>query len=274
MRQLPLLIEQTADLRQRPDFELLSLCFDDPSRRELVDKAIADYGISHAVLWNETGSPERSNMADWNIPGFPTTLLIDPQGNIVLELAVDNYLRENLLFFLDHWTGATGFSLQIEPYRAAGSGNAAEADSAAEVESVLGNDPFAEQRIAPDANQSISVGIVLYNPDHQPLDVQVDVRMEKTELFDEGPVHRIMGVMHDVDYRAQGRLLDYRAEFPVFGDEHHVIVVDDLDGVLDFEVEVAVPVPGSEALNGGQGLFYRKKVHVFTTTAYIMYQLD
>ena len=60
----------------------------------------------------------------------------------------------------------------------------------------------------------------------------------------------------------------------MFGDEHHVIVVDDLDGVLNFEVEVAVPVPGSEALNAGQGLFYRKKAHVFTTTAYIMYQLD
>lgn len=231
MGQLPQLISETSELRKRSDFDVMTVSFDDPERQADVDRVIKEYKIKHTVVWDPIESTSLSNKADWNIKAFPTTMLINPQGNIQTSIDIDENLEENLLYFLDHQGTLAATGLSVTPM----------AD--------------AEGNVVPDENGAISVAVDLYSPDHAALDVMVDVTAIKMTYDEENdPEHTGQPEYVSIDYRETGMAPDFTASFDEFGNYYHEFQVADLDNVAYVMINVSVPIRGTEQLNGGEGL--------------------
>ncbi len=151
MGQLPSLIEQTAELRDRSDFQVVTVSHDIPDRQSELDRVIREYGIEHTVIWDHREATDLSNKADWNIKGFPTTVLINPAGTIQTSMSVDEHLAENLRFFMDSANVIPAIGLSIVPVR------------------------DADGKVRPDANGEITVALDLYSPTHDPLEASISL---------------------------------------------------------------------------------------------------
>jgi hypothetical protein len=221
MGQLPQLISETSELRKRSDFEVLTVSFDDPERQSDVDKAIRDFKIKHTVVWDPINSTSLSNKADWNIKGFPTTLLINPDGVIQSSIDIDEHLEENLLYFLNSSSDLPPLGLSLTPLT------------------------DTDGKVVPDGNGEFGLSLDLYSPEHLPIDVTFSVNggtlvgyeLPAEEEAGEGPGKPTL-----------------TASFDSFGNYYKEFRLKPDEGSKYLFVVVSVPIPGTEELNDGAGL--------------------
>ncbi|MCB1216834.1 hypothetical protein KDL44_05545 [bacterium] len=230
MGQLPFLLDETRTLRKRDDFAVFTVAFDNPDREKDVDKVIRDKRIPHVVVWDHREATDLSNKADWNIKGFPTTMLINPDGIIQASIDIDEHLEENLLYFLNQDSAPPPIGLSISK-QTDEEGNA-----------VVGEDGM------------VQLTVDLYSPDHSDLEVLVDVMGGKVSYDEENDPEHENPNYESFSYRDEGRAPDFTASFGQFGSYSQTVPLAVEDGMSYLFVVVSVKLPGTEELNGGEGL--------------------
>lgn len=73
----------------RDDFALLSVSGDYPDSMDELRPMIEEYGITYPVLHGLDG--DEPDLHDWDILGFPSAFLINPQGVVLLETHIGEY---------------------------------------------------------------------------------------------------------------------------------------------------------------------------------------
>ena len=224
MGQLPHLLEETKNLRKRSDFAVFTVAFDKPERQADVDRVIRQNRIRHTVIWDPVESSTLSNKADWNIKGFPTTVLVNPDGIIQASIDIDENLEENLLYFLNSSADMPPLGLSLTP---------------------LAN---AQGEIVPDENGEVSLSLDLYSPEHLPLDVTFSVS-GGTLVGYEQPAEKEAGENPAAPVKPT-----LTATFDEFGNYYNEFKLKPDEGSKYMFVVVSVPIPGTQDLNDGAGL--------------------
>jgi hypothetical protein len=91
---------QTDALRDRSDFAVLSVSFDEEKTLPALRKLIRKHHITFPVLYFGNQDAHWGSH-DWNIEAVPEAYLIDPQGNIVLVTWVNENFTQMMQYFLD-----------------------------------------------------------------------------------------------------------------------------------------------------------------------------
>lgn len=101
---------------------------------------------------------------------------------------------------------------------------------------------------------SVRLTIDVYSPTHEDLEVMVDVMGTKISYDDEkDPEHKEPNY-EPVNYRDEGRAPDFTASFSQYGSFTKDVMLTPEEGMGYLFVVVSVKIPGTEALNGGEGL--------------------
>ena len=150
---MPALIEDTAELRKRPDFEVWTLTLDRGSYydkiREFMRKAGLNRRTGIPVLWHgpdddACGAPE------WHTSAVPTGVLINPQGVVAytrgggIALSTVEFLMENPDFRL----------------------------------------PVLDSQWVLNEDRTVDVSVQAYSPDRTPLECSVDTNVQVWFVYD------------------------------------------------------------------------------------------
>ncbi|MCH7472166.1 TlpA family protein disulfide reductase [bacterium] len=233
VRLLPDIVRLHQRYGDRVDFALLSVSLDSPSTMDGLREQIRIHGITYPVL-NYHADDGSAGTFDWQIDGVPTTLLLDPQGNIVCEAWVDESFDELLTFFLDAAEPRPPYGLSIS-----------------------------YEKLDP---TTYDVTISVYSPTHQPLALELDFG----QLLKEYWAQDKSGERVKLDEVPQGEkwntsswytLEEYSAEpavlvFGEFGAAARTIRVTVPEAENEWYVAFSATLvyPGSEALFGGEGI--------------------
>lgn len=230
MGQLPHLMDETRDLKKRNDFAVFTVSFDNPDRQENVDKVIRDFKIDHPVVWDHREATDLSNKADWNIKGFPTTVLVNPDGVIQASMHIDENLEENLLYFLEQDSIPAPVGLAV---------------SAATDE---------EGKAIVNEDGNVILTIDLYSPTHEDLEVSISASGTRVVYDEENDPEHESPQYEPVDYKELGMVSDFTAEFTAYGNTRRQFALEAFDNMSYAFVSVSVKLPGTGHLNDGDGL--------------------
>lgn len=230
MGQLPHLMEQTSELKKRSDFAVFTVSFDNPDRQAEVDRVIREYGIDHTVIWDHRDTGDLSNKGDWNIKGFPTTVLINPDGVIQASMDVDEHLEENLLYFLEQDSVPPPIGLDIK----------------------VETDDEGKAMVNDDGNVMLNVDV--YSPTHAPLEVIVDASGTIVTYDEENDPDHESPEYETIDYREEGLIPELTFSFDDYGNASRQVPLKAFDNMSYIFVVVSIKLPGTDALNGGEGL--------------------
>lgn len=210
MRQLPQVVDGTRELIRDGRLAMITASYD-RDKAPLLD-VIDEYGIEYPVIW-QNGDPNRGNVDQWNIRGIPTTVLINPAGEIVADLRAGEDFQQVLEYFIDNGEELGVVTLD-------GSSN-------------LNDDG------------SVTVDMDIYSSRHRPVDVNVEV-IRVSEDANGDPVYTSLS--------EEGHDYSFTKEFRMFGDARHSLTISDYgEGEMLIIIGQAV-YPGSEELNGGEGV--------------------
>lgn len=227
---MPELLKQTRALAGRDDFAVLTVSLDRPETISGCRKLIRKYGIQHPVLWF---GPEDSSWGsmDWDIPAVPEAFLIDPQGNILLNLWVDKNFAQNTEFIMDHPALFPPYGME-----------------------------WSYEKL-PDGNYKLDLHVT--SPFHQPLPIKIDVGKIVKEYVEERdgklvPIDPIPACKEwncSSYYTLEGfGDLKRQATFSEFGDATISITVPQVENAWMLSYSASFVVPGSEQISDGQGI--------------------
>ncbi len=221
MRQLPQVVSGTRELINDGRLKMITASYD-RDKAPLLD-VIDEHDISYPVIW-QNGDANRGNVDDWNIRGIPTTVLINPQGDIVADLRAGEDFQQVLEYFIENGEAAGVIDL---------SGNASLQDDG-----------------------SINVDLAMYSSQHRSLDIKVEAYRVVFKWDEENdPDHE--GRPLDREYISlgeEGHDYSFTQDFKWFADETSSFSISDYGEADAIYVMAQAVYPGSEELNEGEGI--------------------
>ncbi|MCB1216842.1 hypothetical protein KDL44_05585 [bacterium] len=221
MRQLPQVVSGTRELIDNGRLKMVTASYD-RDRQALLD-VIKERGIRYPVIW-QNNDPNRGNTPDWNIRGIPTTVLINPQGEIVADLRAGEDFQQVLEYFIDN-----GEALGVM-----------DMNGSAELQE----------------DGTVKVDLSMYSSQHTDMDVNVEVYRVVFKWDEENdPEHK--GRPLDREYISladEGQDYSFTQKFRWFANEDHSFVISDFGEADSLYVMASVTYPGSEELNEGEGV--------------------
>jgi hypothetical protein len=226
---LPALLEQTRNWRKRDDFALFTVSLDRPETIDGARKLLRQHHVDYPVLWFGP-MDEAWGTCDWSIPAVPTAFLIDPQGNIVLDLWADEHLSELLSYIIDERGPQPPLRLDMT--------------------------------CVSNADGSFSFTVQATNPTHEPLDVMIDVGRNVLEYWDtiDGKFQKVDNPQPGVEMNMSDvyTLNEYSGprtlECDEFGCASYSFTIPRIEPCWMLCYHVQALLPGAEALYAGQGL--------------------
>lgn len=221
--EMPNLLEQTKLLREQGELDLFSVSLDAWTTTDGLHEKIAEFGIDYPVLF-DGGGWDTVMSDEWNIHSIPAAFLINPQGVIVATNLRGENLGEELAFFMEHGGNFAPVGL--------------------ETSHTLNDDG------------SVVVDVLLTSPQHKPLLVDLDYHHMRYIWAEDDPDHENRPVDRDVIIPdAEEPEESLTAEFGMFGDTAVQFTIPAVEDTHYLYYYITVQVPGSEALNGGEGIW-------------------
>lgn len=193
-------------------------------------KLIRKYGIQFPVLWF---GPQDScwGALDWEIRAVPSAYLIDPQGNILLDLWVDENFAATAGFIMAHPALFAPYGLEWS------------------------------HTVLPDGSYKLDVHVT--SSTHQPLPIKINVGKVVQEYVEEHD-----GQLVPIDPIPEGKEWNcssyytlegfgdqkQTASFGEFGDATISLTVPHVENAWTLSYSASLVWPGSEHLNAGRGI--------------------
>jgi peroxiredoxin len=218
MRQLPLLLEQTAAYRKGGQLSMLSISCDAADGLPDLKRTISKHGIDYPVLFD--GSRFKTVPAqEWQVTGIPATYLVDPQGVIVATGLHAKDLSAALNFYLSAPRPILGLRTSSKL----------------------------------NADGTVGISAEVTNPAHTPVRLQLTRRWERWPFRPDGILDREQKIQRTSDPSIEEVMLT----FDDFGEGTHQFLLTPPEGAHIIGYSISAEVPASSGLVGEDGISFR-----------------
>ena len=221
--EMPNMVRETSRVKEQfGNFQVFGVSLDADSTTNLLHKYIKENNVDYPVTYDGNGWSTVQSV-EWDIHSIPATFLINPQGVIVAT----NLRGEALGPALDFFVGYEGTYAPI----GLSSSSAANDDG------------------------SVSLNVELFSPDHQPMQVEVDYYHVKYEYTETESGERKRSGSEFIEPDEENAEFSETASFGDFGDRSMSFTIPAVEGAELVGYSIRVKLPGTDALNDGEGLW-------------------